>query len=245
MTEKQTWSDILLLVQYIKSNLDENNFKQYEYQLDQIGQVTLSILQTLQTFDTNAHTAYETLLTTHTTQTTQMAQDIQKQLQSILTTSDSLHINYNDTLQIIKAMQQEYYQTLQHEVGVFKEYNETYTAIVKALSQQIIQIQNQTKNLQQQTLTEPMIHEMLIPFHTYLHTVQQTDEQFYQEQQQKTDKISDMINTINTSVQTLNTSIQNIMETFTTSMSRLNVLNVKLDTLVDAQSNAGGVKHEE
>lgn len=237
MNTSQRLADIQGLLQYVKGVLDTPANHNVTKILDDIGQMTLSLVDSLRSLDVAINTNQKEALESHTHRIIDISQHITDKLTTIQETLSDIDQGSKTRLDEIRNLCHEYEELSKQAVDIYTEQstslNKTLDVIHKTNSQSVQQI----KDIQKQMVDKEYLTGFAKNITGIVNTLIQQDNEADKHTDEALYQLTVRIDDATKELQDIGKQLQSIDDGFQTTLGRLNVIDVKLDTITEVVSD--------
>ena len=238
MNPLQKLADIHSMITYIKEHVSAEPITLDSAKLDEIGQATLVIAGLLESIKEDTGKGASERYAEYVAQVNENAEKILEQLKTIKDDVDSDKEATNTLYRKIEEVYVEYTGILEKSTKTLELQREHYSEDVETLTEEVIKLVTATESLDKKTMNKEEMLELLSGVETQLTDVIEQDKALNDAYERNSRQLQEQVNEISQSCQSLNQTLLSVNESFTTAVSRLDVLLMQVNVLRKGKEDA-------
>lgn len=233
MKTQQTLSDISTLLQYIRSVLDSQKENPHEEQLESMGQVTLKIITTLRDLS-NLITHDNRDMILNYTETVQSESDkFKESLENIASLLHSHNTSQTEIHELLDKAYEDYFEAVHTTSSQLKENHLQNHESFKDVTNTIESLQEVMSSIDNKILSQADLEDILSGISTRFEEIMSGDDAFNKSSGHALEVIGNQLDTTNDILASVSESLESIQESFIESTSRLSLVDVKSDNIIN------------
>ena len=236
MNTHQKLADILALVTYIKEHIDADTPAKEDSKLDEIGQATLKIAEMLEAVESQTGAKASEQFAEYKNSVSQLSENICKKLTTV---KDGLDANTRLTKDLhakIEEVYTDYTGILKQSTSKLELQRENYALEISRISKEMKSLCNMVEQLNDRTLTEDEIKELMKSLEKHLSEVIAQDKELTDAHEQNMQRLERTVQSIQDSYHNLNETLASVDGSFKTAVSRLDVLLMQASLLTEQKA---------
>lgn len=238
MNPLQKLADIHSMITYIKEHVSAEPITLDSAKLDEIGQATLVIAELLESIKEDTGKGASERYAEYVAQVNENAEKILEQLKTIKDDVDSDKEATNELYRKIEEVYVEYTGILKKSTKTLELQKEHYSEDVETLTEEVSKLVTATESLDKKTMNKEEMLELLSGVETQLTDVIEQDKVLNDAYERNSRHLQEQVNEISQSCQSLNQTLLSVNESFTTAVSRLDVLLMQVNVLRKGKEDA-------
>lgn len=238
MNPLQKLADIHSMITYIKEHVSAEPITLDSAKLDEIGQATLVIAELLESIKEDTGKGASERYAEYVAQVNENAEKILEQLKTIKDDVDSDKEATNELYRKIEEVYVEYTGILEKSTKTLELQREHYSEDVETLTEEVSKLVTATESLDKKTMNKEEMLELLSGVETQLTDVIEQDKALNDAYERNSRQLQEQVNEISQSCQSLNQTLLSVNESFTTAVSRLDVLLMQVNVLRKGKEDA-------
>lgn len=238
MNPLQKLADIHSMITYIKEHVSAEPIALDSAKLDEIGQATLVIAELLESIKEDTGKGASERYAEYVAQVNENAEKILEQLKTIRDDIDSDKEATNELYRKIEEVYVEYTGILEKSTKTLELQREHYSEDVETLTEEVSKLVTATESLDKKTMNKEEMLELLSGVETQLTSVIEQDKALNDAYERNSRQLQEQVNEISQSCQSLNQTLLSVNESFTTAVSRLDVLLMQVNVLRKGKEDA-------
>lgn len=238
MNPLQKLADIHSMITYIKEHVSAEPITLDSAKLDEIGQATLVIAGLLESIKEDTGKGASERYAEYVAQVNENAEKILEQLKTIKDDVDSDKEATNTLYRKIEEVYVEYTGILEKSTKTLELQREHYSEDVETLTEEVSKLVTATESLDKKTMNKEEMLELLSGVETQLTDVIEQDKALNDAYERNSRQLQEQVNEISQSCQSLNQTLLSVNESFTTAVSRLDVLLMQVNVLRKGKEDA-------
>lgn len=238
MNPLQKLADIHSMITYIKEHVSAEPITLDSAKLDEIGQATLVIAGLLESIKEDTGKGASERYAEYVAQVNENAEKILEQLKTIKDDVDSDKEATNMLYRKIEEVYVEYTGILEKSTKTLELQREHYSEDVETLTEEVSKLVTATESLDKKTMNKEEMLELLSGVETQLTDVIEQDNALNDAYERNSRQLQEQVNEISQSCQSLNQTLLSVNESFTTAVSRLDVLLMQVNVLRKGKEDA-------
>lgn len=238
MNPLQKLADIHSMITYIKEHVSAEPITLDSAKLDEIGQATLVIAELLESIKEDTGNGARERYAEYVAQVNENAEKILEQLKTIKADVDSDKEATNELYRKIEEVYVEYTGILEKSTKTLELQRERYSGDVETLTEEVSKLVTATESLDKKTMNKEEMLELLSGVETQLTSVIEQDKALNDAYERNSRQLQEQVNEISQSCQSLNQTLLSVNESFTTAVSRLDVLLMQVNVLRKGKEDA-------
>lgn len=238
MNPLQKLADIHSMITYIKEHVSAEPITLDSAKLDEIGQETLVIAELLESIKEDTGKGASERYAEYVAQVNENAEKILEQLKTIKDDVDSDKEATNELYRKIEEVYVEYTGILEKSTKTLELQREHYSEDVGTLTEEVSKLVTATESLDKKTMNKEEMLELLSGVETQLTSVIEQDKALNDAYERNSRQLQEQVNEISQSCQSLNQTLLSVNESFTTAVSRLDVLLMQVNVLRKGKEDA-------
>ena len=238
MNPLQKLADIHSMITYIKEHVSAEPIALDSAKLDEIGQATLVIAELLESIKEDTGNGARERYAEYVAQVNENAEKILEQLKTIKADVDSDKEATNELYRKIEEVYVEYTGILEKSTKTLELQRERYSGDVETLTEEVSKLVTATESLDKKTMNKEEMLELLSGVETQLTSVIEQDKALNDAYERNSRQLQEQVNEISQSCQSLNQTLLSVNESFTTAVSRLDVLLMQVNVLRKGKEDA-------
>lgn len=238
MNPLQKLADIHSMITYIKEHVSAEPIALDSAKLDEIGQATLVIAELLESIKEDTGKGASERYAEYVAQVNENAEKILEQLKTIKDDVDSDKEATNELYRKIEEVYVEYTGILEKSTKTLELQREHYSEDVETLTEEVSKLVTATESLDKKTMNKEEMLELLSGVETQLTSVIEQDKALNDAYERNSRQLQEQVNEISQSCQSLNQTLLSVNESFTTAVSRLDVLLMQVNVLRKGKEDA-------
>lgn len=238
MNPLQKLADIHSMITYIKEHVSAEPIALDSAKLDEIGQATLVIAELLESIKEDTGKGASERYAEYVAQVNENAEKILEQLKTIKDDVDSDKEATNTLYRKIEEVYVEYTGILEKSTKTLELQRERYSGDVETLTEDVSKLVTATESLDKKTMNKEEMLELLSGVETQLTSVIEQDKALNDAYERNSRQLQEQVNEISQSCQSLNQTLLSVNESFTTAVSRLDVLLMQVNVLRKGKEDA-------
>lgn len=238
MNPLQKLADIHSMITYIKEHVSAEPIALDSAKLDEIGQATLVIAELLESIKEDTGNGARERYAEYVAQVNKNAEKILEQLKTIKADVDSDKEATNELYRKIEEVYVEYTGILEKSTKTLELQRERYSGDVETLTEEVSKLVTATESLDKKTMNKEEMLELLSGVETQLTSVIEQDKALNDAYERNSRQLQEQVNEISQSCQSLNQTLLSVNESFTTAVSRLDVLLMQVNVLRKGKEDA-------
>lgn len=238
MNPLQKLADIHSMITYIKEHVSAEPITLDSAKLDEIGQATLVIAELLESIKEDTGKGASERYAEYVAQVNENAEKILEQLKTIKDDVDSDKEATNELYRKIEEVYVEYTGILEKSTKTLELQREHYSEDVETLTEEVSKLVTATESLDKKTINKEEMLELLSGVETQLTDVIEQDKALNDAYERNSRQLQEQVNEISQSCQSLNQTLLSVNESFTTAVSRLDVLLMQVNVLRKGKEDA-------
>lgn len=238
MNPLQKLADIHSMITYIKEHVSAEPITLDSAKLDEIGQATLVIAGLLESIKEDTGKGASERYAEYVAQVNENAEKILEQLKTIKDDVDSDKEATNELYRKIEEVYVEYTGILEKSTKTLELQREHYSEDVETLTEEVSKLVTATESLDKKTMNKEEMLELLSGVETQLTDVIEQDKALNDAYERNSRQLQEQVNEISQSCQSLNQTLLSVNESFTTAVSRLDVLLMQVNVLRKGKEDA-------
>lgn len=238
MNPLQKLADIHSMITYIKEHVSAEPITLDSAKLDEIGQATLVIAGLLESIKEDTGKGASERYAEYVAQVNENAEKILEQLKTIKDDVDSDKEATNTLYRKIEEVYVEYTGILEKSTETLELQREHYSEDVETLTEEVSKLVTATESLDKKTMNKEEMLELLSGVETQLTDVIEQDNALNDAYERNSRQLQEQVNEISQSCQSLNQTLLSVNESFTTAVSRLDVLLMQVNVLRKGKEDA-------
>lgn len=238
MNPLQKLADIHSMITYIKEHVSAEPITLDSAKLDEIGQATLVIAELLESIKEDTGKGASERYAEYVAQVNENAEKILEQLKTIKDDVDSDKEATNELYRKIEEVYVEYTGILEKSTKTLELQREHYSEDVETLTEEVSKLVTATESLDKKTMNKEEMLELLSGVETQLTDVIEQDKALNDAYERNSRQLQEQVNEISQSRQSLNQTLLSVNESFTTAVSRLDVLLMQVNVLRKGKEDA-------
>ena len=238
MNPLQKLADIHSMITYIKEHVSAEPITLDSAKLDEIGQATLVIAELLESIKEDTGKGASERYAEYVAQVNENAEKILEQLKTIKDDVDSDKEATNALYRKIEEVYVEYTGILKKSTKTLELQKEHYSEDVETLTEEVSKLVTATESLDKKTMNKEEMLELLSGVETQLTDVIEQDKVLNDAYERNSRQLQEQVNEISQSCQSLNQTLLSVNESFTTAVSRLDVLLMQVNVLRKGKEDA-------
>lgn len=238
MNPLQKLADIHSMITYIKKHVSAEPITLDSAKLDEIGQATLVIAELLESIKEDTGKGASERYAEYVAQVNENAEKILEQLKTIKDDVDSDKEATNELYRKIEEVYVEYTGILEKSTKTLELQREHYSEDVETLTEEVSKLVTATESLDKKTMNKEEMLELLSGVETQLTDVIEQDKALNDAYERNSRQLQEQVNEISQSCQSLNQTLLSVNESFTTAVSRLDVLLMQVNVLRKGKEDA-------
>lgn len=238
MNPLQKLADIHSMITYIKEHVSAEPITLDSAKLDEIGQATLVIAELLESIKEDTGKGASERYAEYVAQVNENAEKILEQLKTIKDDVDSDKEATNELYRKIEEVYVEYTGILEKSTKILELQREHYSEDVETLTEEVSKLVTATESLDKKTMNKEEMLELLSGVETQLTDVIEQDKALNDAYERNSRQLQEQVNEISQSCQSLNQTLLSVNESFTTAVSRLDVLLMQVNVLRKGKEDA-------
>lgn len=238
MNPLQKLADIHSMITYIKEHVSAEPITLDSAKLDEIGQATLVIAGLLESIKEDTGKGASERYAEYVAQVNENAEKILEQLKTIKDDVDSDKEATNELYRKIEEVYVEYTGILEKSTKTLELQREHYSEDVETLTEEVSKLVTATESLDKKTMNKEEMLELLSGVETQLTDVIEQDKALNDAYERNSRQLQEQVNEISQSCQSLNQTLLSVNESFTTAVSRLDVLLMQVKVLRKGKEDA-------
>lgn len=238
MNPLQKLADIHSMITYIKEHVSAEPITLDSAKLDEIGQATLVIAELLESIKEDTGKGASERYAEYVAQVNENAEKILEQLKTIKDDVDSDKEAANELYRKIEEVYVEYTGILKKSTKTLELQKEHYSEDVETLTEEVSKLVTATESLDKKTMNKEEMLELLSGVETQLTDVIEQDKVLNDAYERNSRQLQEQVNEISQSCQSLNQTLLSVNESFTTAVSRLDVLLMQVNVLRKGKEDA-------
>lgn len=238
MNPLQKLADIHSMITYIKEHVSAEPITLDSAKLDEIGQATLVIAELLESIKEDTGKGASERYAEYVAQVNENAEKILEQLKTIKDDVDSDKEATNELYRKIEEVYVEYTGILEKSTKTLELQREHYSEDVETLTEEVSKLVTATESLDKKTMNKEEMLELLSGVETQLTSVIEQDKALNDAYERNSRQLQEQVNEISQSCQSLNQTLLSVNESFTTAVSRLDVLLMQVNVLRKGKEDA-------
>lgn len=238
MNPLQKLADIHSMITYIKEHVSAEPIALDSAKLDEIGQATLVIAELLESIKEDTGKGASERYAEYVAQVNENAEKILEQLKTIKDDVDSDKEATNTLYRKIEEVYVEYTGILEKSTKTLELQRERYSGDVETLTEEVSKLVTATESLDKKTMNKEEMLELLSGVETQLTSVIEQDKALNDAYERNSRQLQEQVNEISQSCQSLNQTLLSVNESFTTAVSRLDVLLMQVNVLRKGKEDA-------
>ena len=238
MNPLQKLADIHSMITYIKEHVSAEPIALDSAKLDEIGQATLVIAELLESIKEDTGNGARERYAEYVAQVNENAEKILEQLKTIKADVDSDKEATNELYRKIEEVYVEYTGILEKSTKTLELQRERYSGDVETLTEEVSKLVTATESLDKKTMNKEEMLELLSGVETQLTSVIEQDKALNDAYERNSRQLQEQVNEISKSCQSLNQTLLSVNESFTTAVSRLDVLLMQVNVLRKGKEDA-------
>lgn len=238
MNPLQKLADIHSMITYIKEHVSAEPIALDSAKLDEIGQATLVIAELLESIKEDTGKGASERYAEYVAQVNENAEKILEQLKTIKDDIDSDKEATNELYRKIEEVYVEYTGILEKSTKTLELQREHYSEDVETLTEEVSKLVTATESLDKKTMNKEEMLELLSGVETQLTSVIEQDKALNDAYERNSRQLQEQVNEISQSCQSLNQTLLSVNESFTTAVSRLDVLLMQVNVLRKGKEDA-------
>ena len=234
---QQTLADIHMLVNYIKDHVDKDPVVTEITKLNEIGETTLKIAEILETVGERTGNKADEMLEAYKQDIGTAADKIRSQLKEIKASLDANQTLTNDLYKKIEEIYAGYTGILEQSTTKLELQRENYSREVRQLSSEVARLSDIAKALDQKTMTEERMYQMIEGLERQFTDILKQDAQLNDAYVKNAKQLETSVSDIRASYESLNNTLSSVDSSFKTAVSRLEVLLMQMDLLTKERRN--------
>lgn len=238
MNPLQKLADIHSMITYIKEHVSAEPITLDSAKLDEIGQATLVVAELLESIKEDTGNGARERYAEYVAQVNENAEKILEQLKTIKDDVDSDKEATNELYRKIEEVYVEYTGILEKSTKTLELQREHYSEDVETLTEEVSKLVTATESLDKKTMNKEEMLELLSRVETQLTDVIEQDKALNDAYERNSRQLQEQVNEISQSCQSLNQTLLSVNESFTTAVSRLDVLLMQVNVLRKGKEDA-------
>ena len=238
MNPLQKLADIHSMITYIKEHVSAEPITLDSAKLDEIGQATLVIAGLLESIKEDTGKGASERYAEYVAQVNENAEKILEQLKTIKDDVDSDKEAANELYRKIEEVYVEDTGILEKSTKTLELQREHYSEDVETLTEEVSKLLTATESLDKKTMNKKEMLELLSGVETQLTSVIEQDKALNDAYERNSRQLQEQVNEISQSCQSLNQTLLSVNESFTTAVSRLDVLLMQVNVLRKGKEDA-------
>lgn len=238
MNPLQKLADIHSMITYIKEHVSAEPITLDSAKLDEIGQATLVIAELLESIKEDTGKGASERYAEYVAQVNENAEKILEQLKTIKDDVDSDKEATNELYRKIEEVYVEYTGILEKSTKTLELQREHYSEDVETLTEEVSKLVTATESLDKKTMNKEEMLKLLSGVETQLTDVIEQDKALNDAYERNSRQLQEQVNEISQSCQSLNQTLLSVNESFTTAVSRLDVLLMQVNVLRKGKEDA-------
>ena len=238
MNPLQKLADIHSMITYIKEHVSAEPITLDSAKLDEIGQATLVIAELLESIKEDTGKGASERYAEYVAQVNENAKKILEQLKTIKDDVDSDKEATNELYRKIEEVYVEYTGILEKSTKTLELQRERYSGDVETLTEEVGKLVTATESLDKKTMNKEEMLELLSGVETQLTSVIEQDKALNDAYERNSRQLQEQVNEISQSCKSLNQTLLSVNESFTTAVSRLDVLLMQVNVLRKGKEDA-------
>ena len=238
MNPLQKLADIHSMITYIKEHVSAEPITLDSAKLDEIGQATLVVAELLESIKEDTGKGASERYAEYVAQVNENAEKILEQLKTIKDDVDSDKEATNELYRKIEEVYVEYTGILEKSTKTLELQREHYSEDVETLTEEVSKLVTATESLDKKTMNKEEMLELLSGVETQLTDVIEQDKALNDAYERNSRQLQEQVNEISQSCQSLNQTLLSVNESFTTAVSRLDVLLMQVNVLRKGKEDA-------
>lgn len=238
MNPLQKLADIHSMITYIKEHVSAEPITLDSAKLDEIGQATLVIAELLESIKEDTGKGASERYAEYVAQVNENAEKILEQLKTIKDDVDSDKEATNELYRKIEEVYVEYTGILEKSTKTLELQREHYSEDVETLTEEVSKLVTATESLDKKTMNKEEMLELLSGVETQSTDVIEQDKALNDAYERNSRQLQEQVNEISQSCQSLNQTLLSVNESFTTAVSRLDVLLMQVNVLRKGKEDA-------
>lgn len=238
MNPLQKLADIHSMITYIKEHVSAEPIALDSAKLDEIGQATLVIAELLESIKEDTGKGASERYAEYVAQVNENAEKILEQLKTIKDDVESDKEATNELYRKIEEVYVEYTGILEKSTKTLELQREHYSEDVETLTEEVSKLVTATESLDKKTMNKEEMLELLSGVETQLTDVIEQDKALNDAYERNSRQLQEQVNEISQSCQSLNQTLLSVNESFTTAVSRLDVLLMQVNVLRKGKEDA-------
>ena len=238
MNPLQKLADIHSMITYIKEHVSAKPIALDSAKLDEIGQATMVIAELLESIREDTGKGARKRYTEYVAQVNENAEKILEQLKTIKDDVDSDKEATNELYRKIEEVYVEYTGILEKSTKTLELQRERYSGDVETLTEEVGKLVTAAESLDKKTMNKEEMLELLSGVETQLTDVIERDKALNDAYERNSRQLQEQVNEISQSCQSLNQTLLSVNESFTTAVSRLDVLLMQVNVLRKGKEDA-------
>lgn len=238
MNPLQKLADIHSMITYIKEHVSAKPITLDSAKLDEIGQATLVIAELLESIREDTGKGARERYAEYVAQVNENAEKILEQLKAIKDDVDSDKEATKELYRKIEEVYVEYTGILEKSTKTLELQREHYSEDVETLTEEVSKLVTAAESLDKKTMNKEEMLELLSGVETQLTDVIEQDKALNDAYERNSRQLQEQVNEISQSCQSLNQTLLSVNESFTTAVSRLDVLLMQVNVLRKGKEDA-------
>lgn len=238
MNPLQKLADIHSMITYIKEHVSAKPITLNSAKLDEIGQATLVIAELLESIREDTGKGARERYAEYVAQVNENAEKILEQLKAIKDDVDSDKEATKELYRKIEEVYVEYTGILEKSTKTLELQREHYSEDVETLTEEVSKLVTAAESLDKKTMNKEEMLELLSGVETQLTDVIEQDKALNDAYERNSRQLQEQVNEISQSCQSLNQTLLSVNESFTTAVSRLDVLLMQVNVLRKGKEDA-------
>lgn len=231
---EQRFSDIQELLKYIKAHLTVEEQTARGDELDNIAKITLDMVETLKDIKQNMGVEEKAALDEFIAKFDTTTNTLKADLENLLAELNDATEYHTNLITVINETYNKYADDLFNLHTTLKERYESNELLYTSITASLVELSTQIASTNSKILTREQLIEIVSQLNESLDTMQESDRSFEKACKHTLDTIDGQLTTANKTLRTLTTTINEIGESFTESNSRVSVVGIKVDAVLEA-----------
>lgn len=236
LKDKQRMSDIFELLTYIKSNIANSQQVDAGIELDGIATITKEIITTLNTLKGDIHESHTTLLDPYLAKLDESTSRLLGDLKTISSEIQENRITQEALCKNIADVQEKYLSDVDQVTKTLHLQIEHQDASYQDISKGLVALHAQIQDINDKILTETTLNQILQQLTIKIDNLAESDKLYEASSRSTLEVIGGQMLTTETLIKTMNDALDNISELFTQSNSRLEIVHVQADEILERLS---------
>lgn len=233
MNEQQRLADIQNLLQYVKGVLDTPARQDVAAILDDIGHMTLGLVENLKALDTSINTTQKEAFDSHTKQIADTSQTIMEKLNAVQQTIQHTDTSNQEGITQIQTLYQEYKELSEQCMRTYAQQEMATTETLDALCKDSKQTSMQLQEIQKVLIDKEYLNAFADKFAKTVDNLTRQNDIADAQTQKNMHQITTCMNETTSALSEIGNQLHTIEDGFQTSIGRLNIIDIKLDTITE------------